>query len=419
MKINQSVIWAILAVLVFGCKDGYIDDITPKEPGSDEGAPEVTINYPREGTEIKVFESVTTIDIAFEVRDDIEIVSISILFDGSEIENMTEFLDYRIVKEEYSYDNVIDGQHTIEITATDLEGNSTTGSVTFEKVPPYQPKYRGEAFYMPFDDDYMDLVSVTLPTEEGTPGFAGEGVAGGDAYAGAANSYLTFPTDGFTNDEFSASFWLNVNSTPDRAGILVAGPPDPENPGAPNNRNNGFRFFREAAGEEQRFKLNIGSGDTDTWFDGGESADVDPATSDWVHLAFSIESGYATVYINGNVVSEGEFPGIDWTGVEIFSIMSGAPNFTGWNHLSDESWMDELRMFTVALTQSEIQQIITDDGGSVGSKTSPDHALRTMATLRVLLESLNDMVRVGCSTMEGLMALIDRLAQCPGPTFTL
>jgi hypothetical protein len=47
--------------------------------------------------------------------------------------------------------------------------------------------------------------------------------------------------------------------------------------------------------------------------------------------------------------------------VEQFSIMSGDPNFTGWSHFSDESFMDELRFFNVALTQSEIQEIISDE----------------------------------------------------------
>lgn len=356
----------MMAFLAFGCKDGYIDEISRVEPGNDKGAPEVTINYPKEGTEIKVFEQVTTIDIDFEVVDDIEVASVTLSLNGSEIASYTEFLDYRIVRQVYSYDQLTDGEHTLEISAVDMEGNSTSESVTFDKVPPYVPQYRGEMLYMPFETDYIDLVSVTYPTVVGSPGFAGEGLVG-DSYAGAENAYLTIPTDDFvSSSEFSASMWLKINATPDRAGILVASAPDDANPGSPNNRLFGFRFFRENAGGMQRFKLNIGDGEAETWFDGDVDADVDPTTGAWVHLAFSIEADYATVYIDGNVVKEGSFPGIDWTGVESFSIMSGEPNFTGWNHFSDQSFLDELRMFNVALTQSEIQQIIVDDGGSVG-----------------------------------------------------
>jgi hypothetical protein len=41
--------------------------------------------------------------------------------------------------------------------------------------------------------------------------------------------------------------------------------------------------------------------------------------------------------------------------------MSGAPRFTEWGHLSDESYMDELRIFNKALSQAEIQTIIDDE----------------------------------------------------------
>lgn len=371
MKIYiKLIILAFLACMFNACEQNYIDSISKVDPGTDQGAPEVTFNYPKEGTEIKVFEQITSIEIDFEVRDDIEIAAISIKYDGTEIANLTEFLDYRIVKTIYPYEEVRDGQHTIEISATDTDGNTTSESVTFEKVPPYVPKYRGEALYMPFDGDYMDLISVSFPVQVGSPGFAGEAVAGSDAYAGAENSYLSIPAEDFIGDEFSASFWMKINTPPDRAGILVASPPDPANPSAPNNRNNGFRFLREnPRSPMQTFKLNVGTGDGEQWFDGGETADVAPNTGEWVHFAFSIEAGYATVYINGAVVSEGEFAGIDWTNVENISIMSGEPNFTGWSHFSDLSYMDELRLFTVALTQAEVQQIITDDGGSVDPGT--------------------------------------------------
>jgi hypothetical protein len=221
----------------------------------------------------------------------------------------------------------------------------------------YEPM-AGETLYLPFNGNYKDLVNKTDATVVGTPGFAGEGVAG-DSYAGAADSYLTFPAANLTGgDEFSASFWLNINATPDRAGILVMGPPDPNLPATPNNRTAGFRFFRENVGGMQRFKLNVGDGTADTWFDGGEDADVDPATSDWVHFAFTISPTEAVVYINGEVVSQGAFTGVSWEGVDVLSVMSGAPRFTEWGHLSDLSYMDELRLFDKVLTQAEIQAII-------------------------------------------------------------
>jgi hypothetical protein len=220
--------------------------------------------------------------------------------------------------------------------------------------------YEGQIFYMPFDGDYKESVSGTDATVVGTPGFAGEGIVG-DAYAGAADSYLTFPAGGLHSNAISASFWLKVDAVPDRAGVLVIGPPDPNLPATPNNRTAGFRFFREDASGKQRFKLNVGDGTADSWFDGGAAADVDPAGNKWVHFAFTISETEAAVYINGEVVSQGSFSGISWEGCDILSIMSGAPRFTEWGHLSDESYMDELRIFNKALTQEDVKAIMSAD----------------------------------------------------------
>ncbi len=367
---NEMKIARILLAGVFlfflGCKDGYIDDISRVDPGADVDAPEVTINYPLNGTEIQVYEEVTSVTIDFEVTDDIEITSISVMLDDSELTNMTEFKDYRRVVEEYLYEGLTTGDHELTITATDVDGKTTTKTVAFAKVPPYVTKYDGEIFYMPFDGDYVELVSVTYPQEVGFPGFAGEGKVGGNAYAGATDSYLTFPTEGLLGPEFSAVFWMKVNASPDRAGVLVIGPPDEANPTAQNNRTSGFRFFRENAAGQQRFKLNIGTGAGESWFDGGSAADVDPTLDEWRHFAFSISGTEAKVYIDGEIVREGTFPGVDWTGTDVLSIMSGAPRFTGWGHLADQSLMDELRLFDKALTQSEIRGIINDEGGALG-----------------------------------------------------
>ncbi len=215
-----------------------------------------------------------------------------------------------------------------------------------------------ETLYMAFDGDYKERVSNREVTVVGTPGFAGESVEGTDAYKGAANSYLTMPSEGLLGEEFSASFWYNVNATPDRAGIIVVGPEDTANAGFPatqNNRKFGFRFFREnGAAGSQRFKLNVGNGTADTWVDGGAAADV-ANDAGWVHMAFTISSTKAIVYINGVAVGENTITGVDWTGTDLVSIMSGAPRFTEWGHLADQSFMDELRFYNKVLTPEEIK----------------------------------------------------------------
>lgn len=357
MKTFCKILMGAAAILAVSCEEG-IDPITRVEPGPDEAAPTVTIKYPAEGTLIRVKEDVTPINIEFEVVDDIEIEIITVSLDGTELTTFNNFRDYRRALGEYEHQELTNGLHTLTVTAKDLSGKTTTESVAFEKVAPYQPEYDGENFYLPFDGDYLELVSITNATKVGSPGFSEDVVAGTRSYAGAADAYLTFPTEGLLGSTFSAAFWYKLNASPDRAGILTVGPPDPNNAAKPNNRKNGFRLFRENAGGKQRVKLNVGSGETDHWFDGGAAADIDPAVNEWVHIAFTLSEDKATVYINGQVVSSGTFPGVDWTGCDILSIASGAPRFTEWNHLSDESLFDELRLFNKALTAEEIQAIM-------------------------------------------------------------
>ena len=277
MKKHILFFGTLMILLVLGCNEG-IDPITEVDPGPDQSAPVVTINFPLEGTVLQVLEVVTSIDINFEVTDDIEISSVVVEIDGAEIANYTEFKDYRRYLGELSYDNVTDGSHTLTVTATDNENKTTSESINFEKEPPYTAKYEGEVLYMPFDGDFIDLISISRPTVVGSPSYAGESVVGLNAYKGNADSYLTMPTENILNNELTAVFWMKVNSVPDRAGVLVIGPPDTNNPSAQNNRTSGFRFFRENAGGMQRFKLNVGRGDGDSWFDGGAMADVVP---DW------------------------------------------------------------------------------------------------------------------------------------------
>lgn len=354
--------YSILAALLLGlgsCTESYIDEIIKKDPGPDVTAPVVNISFPLDGTKIRVVEDVTAIDINLEVVDDIEIASIQLKLNNAEIASFSDFRDYRRAVKSFRYTNLGNGPHVLEVIAKDLSGKTTSKSVNFEKVEPYRPQFAGEIFYLPFDGDNMELVNIKNPTVSGSPSFV-NGLKG-KAYAGATNAYLTFPTAGLLGSEFSAAFWYKVNASPDRAGILVVGPPDPNNPNNMNNRRNGFRLFRENAGGKQRIKLNVGTGASDSWFDGGAAADLDPAAGEWVHVAFTISGSSCAVYLNGNVVSQGNFAGVDWTGCNILTIASGAPRFTEWGHLSDGSLFDELRLFNKALTPAEIQGIIQSD----------------------------------------------------------
>jgi hypothetical protein len=217
----------------------------------------------------------------------------------------------------------------------------------------YVPKYSGEILYMPFDGTYRDEVKRIEATKVGTPGFASG--KKGQAYAGATGSYLTFPATEFVKStNFSAVFWTKINAVPDRAGILVAGTSTAE------DRSHGFRFFREGGATSQTLKSNVGIGTGEVWNDGGS---VDPSGGQWVHVAMTISGTQSAVYLNGVLTRPASTLAtpIDWTGCTSLSIMSGAPTFTYWSHLSDLSLMDELRIFNKGLSAAEVLTIYNDE----------------------------------------------------------
>jgi hypothetical protein len=358
MKLYK-LLFLTLLIFAIGCDKGYIDDITPKEAGPDEEEPVIDMVFPKGDIVIPFTDEETDLDIQIEVTDDIEISTVQLTLDGTNLATYNDFTDYRRFLSSYLYEDLQLGDHTLEITATDESGKTTTETLEFNVTNKYTPKYDGEIFYMPFEGGlYTEIITEIDATVVGNPGFTDGYVLNG--YQGADSSYLTFPAAELMNDEFSAVMWYNVDNSeePNRAGILVIGPP---NDGYPVSLNNGFKFFREAAGDNQRIKLNAGNGTGYNWFDGGADADIDPGANTWVHLAFTISGTECKVYINGEVVREAEFPGISWDNCETLSIMSGAPNFVHWNHRFDRSLLDELRIFDKALTQGEIQAIIDDE----------------------------------------------------------
>lgn len=222
----------------------------------------------------------------------------------------------------------------------------------------------GQIFYMSFDGDYEDYQSLAKASPMGNPGF-GEGISG-QAYAGAADSYLTFNIASMAaplGNEVTFGFWYRLNGNPTQAGILVIGPvTEGAGANAQNNRTSGIRIFRENAEGMQRVKANIGNGTEDTWLDGGVAADLDPATADWVYVALVLRANGADFYLDGEVAATANFSGISWAGCDIMSIGSGAPRFTEWGHLSDQSLIDELRIYNKALTAEEIREKIEEAG---------------------------------------------------------
>ena len=126
MKILKYILVCAIAFgLAVSCNEG-IDPITPVDPGADETAPTVVITSPVEGGLLKVAEG-AGVPVMFEASDDIELKSVSIVLDGTEVENITSFTDYRRYApiKGYLLASLENGAHTLKISATDLTGKST------------------------------------------------------------------------------------------------------------------------------------------------------------------------------------------------------------------------------------------------------------------------------------------------------
>lgn len=348
MKIIKYIfICSLVTVLAVSCEKG-LDPIIPVAPKPDQSVPTLVINYPVEGKPFVSPDEPAKIAFKLVATDDIELKSVVLQLDGVEIASFTQFKDYRRLDLNYDYD-LAAGDHTLFVTVTDLTDKNVSGTVNFSKItaPVYAP-LDGEVLYFPLDGYYLDLISGNAVTLVGAPGFATGKV--NDAYAGATDAYMTYPTAGVTGSEFSLSFWYKINAVPDRAGIVAISPPtDIANP----DRTKGLRLFRETDGINQKIGINIGIGDIDVWMNPFITV---PPDEDWMHIAISISTTHAIVYVNNAIAQETDIASkIDWTNCSSITIGSGEPNFIYWLHFSDLSLYDEMHFFTRAITAAEVQ----------------------------------------------------------------
>jgi hypothetical protein len=347
--IKYLFICSLLIVLAASCNKG-LDPIVEVSPKPDVANPELVINYPEESKTFVSADSAATITFKLVASDDVELKSVMLDLNGTQIASITSFMDYRRLDLKYNYPGMIDGDYTLTVTAKDLLDKSVTKSVTFKKVtaPPYEAM-DGEVLYFSFDGFYLDLITKNAATINGAPGFAAGKV--NDAYAGATDAYLEYPMTGLLSNEFSISFWYKINAVPDRAGIMEISPAVPDPNAA--DRTVGFRFFRENNAGNQNLGVNIGITSTEVWMNPFINV---PPDQDWMHIAISIATDTARIYVDGGIkLKTAIATPIDWTGCSSLSIASGEPNFVYWLHYSDLSLYDELHIFKRAITAEEIQ----------------------------------------------------------------
>jgi hypothetical protein len=377
MKVRRYILVGTLAAFfAMACdNDGYIDPISKVEPGPDEAAPIVSINYPFEGARIQVKEDVTPINIQLEASDDIEIKSITVSLDGTKLTEFSNFKDYRKATQSYMHNELTNGTHTLTVVATDLSGKSTSSSVTFEKVEPYEPKYPGEIFYMPFDGDYMELLTITPGTPAGNPSFV-DGVLGkAVSLTATSKGYVLFPGDTLAGtSDFSLSFWVNpdfVDSNGDGGidGIL----------GLVNLSNTksfwgNIDFFVENGSKPSGSKLvvHVTNDDSETWIT--DASNIQNFFGAWTHhtVTYDGTAHEFKYYINGSLILT---KAASWTDALTFKnsgpMVFGAVHFQTTPSLTSatgsQPWasyltgeLDEIRIFNRVLSGTEVETIYDD-----------------------------------------------------------
>lgn len=349
MKNILNIILAGMLVSLASCSDGYIDDITPVAQGTDSSAPQIVITSPSGNLTIPFTDTKTNIKFEYKVSDDIEIGNIEILLDGVKLSTYTSFKDYRVFIDSYAYNNLGLGNHTFTVNAKDLAGKSSTKSITFNIDNKYTPLF-GEKVFIPFfgGNLFTDIVAGKAPAVKGTPSTVATGYAGA-AYHGATDSYISLPLSGlYSSNGISFTFWYKVDATPNRSGIITI---NDDNDDTNENRTGGLRLFREGSASSQTIKLNVGTGSGESWNDGGNIA-VD---GKWVHVAVTVSSTESKIYFNGVLQRTATYTTpFNFSSSSTVVIGSGAPSFTYWDHKSDLSLIDEVRIYDKALSETEV-----------------------------------------------------------------
>lgn len=116
-------------------------------------------------------------------------------------------------------------------------------------------------------------------------------------------------------------------------------------------------MFHENSGTNQNIGVNLGTGKAEVWI--SPIITITPPGT-WMHIAVSVSTSVATVYINGAVAKTAPLDGpIDWTSCTLISIASGVPNFVYWSHLYDLSQYDEIHIFNKAISAADVTKLYT------------------------------------------------------------
>jgi Concanavalin A-like lectin/glucanases superfamily len=209
----------------------------------------------------------------------------------------------------------------------------------------------GEKLFAQFDNQFfLNSVTGAPATKVGAPGL-GEPKNGESSFKSIADSHISYPITGMFTNELSIAFWYKVNASPDRSGLFVVGSPTAYAISGDESRKYGFRLFREGSGTSQTIKLNAGFGTGESWNDGGTL----PVDGNWVYITVTMSSTESKIYFNGIHQRTSTYPSsLNFSGCSDLVIGAGGPTFSYWDHKSDISLYDDVKLFNKVLTEAEI-----------------------------------------------------------------
>ncbi len=216
-------------------------------------------------------------------------------------------------------------------------------------------------FHVDFNNgEAKDLISDLVPTATGTPTFGTDkNSVANSTYQGAADSYLLYDISGATwkDQDLTISF-MYKNANPEssgRAGIVTMW-----------DAADGFRGIATLR-RDLGYSSNWGTVEGDTWC-GSSSKNVAggsvivkdiPYTNEWQLVTYTVTGGELKLYVDGELsVTNTLTSEIDWTDVNSLSIGSGLPNYDRYAYGTTLGQIDEVRIYDMAMTESQIKELL-------------------------------------------------------------
>ena len=175
-------------------------------------------------------------------------------------------------------------------------------------------------------------------------GFKGKGIRFDSSGHTNSEAYIELPTSAFKRREITVMMW--IKSDPDTVGnysrifAIETG-----------STKRSFHLMSSSWSDRSSYKLELVGGSVNVY--GAETDNLFPNSvySDWHHVAVTYDGKIAKIYINGAFVNQLESEA-DISSWKITNVFLGKT--ATWNNPSFNGYMDEVKVYSKALTESQI-----------------------------------------------------------------